>query len=55
MPRPRDPNAKREKVEAKVTKEQKEKLRQHAEKHGKSMSKTIEEFIENLDSDNSES
>jgi uncharacterized protein (DUF1778 family) len=51
MGRPKDPNAKRERLDVRITKEQKDKLKNHAEKKGKSISKAVEEILDNLDSE----
>lgn len=49
MPRPKDPNAKRDKVEIRLTKEKKEKFKKYVEENNTTMTKAFEEFIENLD------
>lgn len=51
MPRPKDPNAKRDDIRVRLTASQKEKLKKYAEREGISMSTAIERFINGLDID----
>lgn len=51
MPRPKHPNPKNKKVEVHVTNDQKEKLRKHAEQNKTTMSEVVQNFIDNLDSE----